>query len=373
MKFTMNRKELADAASQAALIAPARHSVKELRCALLESDPVQGRMSVTATNHEVTLKRHVRILGQTEDECGIAVNASLFAAMLAALDGETVSMTVEENSRLLLESGSASYHIPVLPGKDYPRMEIPFPDDTVPVSAVPSMVHRTVFAVSEENGTMPLLKCVHLRFTKDGLRAVGSDGTCIVSTLGDRQSTGDISFLVPAVSLEKLAKLCDNNDTFSVGTTGRTITFFKEDFAFSARLMQGRYVDTDRMIGSLKTAFTALLDAADLRRAAASVITMASDNKIVFRFQGDTLALICGGSGGTASVSLGIIPLTGDPRGDYCYLASRLERSLRVLNGSLTLGVAQQGMLTLSTEDAFYMQSASRLKECGRPDADKAA
>lgn len=252
-------------------------------------------------------------------------------------------------------------------------MEIPFPDDTVPVSAVPSMVHRTVFAVSEENGTMPLLKCVHLRFTKDGLRAVGSDGTCIVSTLGDRQSTGDISFLVPAVSLEKLAKLCDNNDTFSVGTTGRTITFFKEDFAFSARLMQGRYVDTDRMIGSLKTAFTALLDAADLRRAAASVITMASDNKIVFRFQGDTLALICGGSGGTASVSLGIIPLTGDPRGDYCYLASRLERSLRVLNGSLTLGVAQQGMLTLSTEDAFYMQSASRLKECGRPDADKAA
>ena len=358
----MNRKELLDAASQAALIAPSHSPLKELQCALLESDPTQGYVNITATNMEVTLKRRLPVHSQTDTDYSFAVNAKLFAAMLAALGDETVTIALDQNNQLEVSSGSASYCVSVLSGNRYPRMEIPFPDDTVQVSGVPAMVQRTAFAVSDQSGSMPLLKCVHLRFTKDGLRAVGSDGNCVVSALGDKKSTGDISFLVPAVSLEKLAKLCGNEDTFSVGTTGKQLVFLKGNFAFSARLIEGRYVDTDQMIGYLKPSFTALLDAVELRRAALSVITMASDNRIIFRFHGDRLGLCCNGKGGTATTVLEIIPLTGAPNGEYCYFADRLEKSLRVLNGALTLGIAQQGMLTLSTEEIFYMQSATRLK-----------
>lgn len=52
--------------------------------------------------------------------------------------------------------------------------------------------------------------------------------------------------------------------------------------------------------------------------------------------------------------------MTGTPKGEYWYSARRLMACLRALTGTLTLGIAQNGMLTLSAQDAFYMQNAMR-------------
>ena len=55
-----------------------------------------------------------------------------------------------------------------------------------------------------------------------------------------------------------------------------------------------------------------------------------------------------------------MIPLTGDPQGEYWYSAKKLMACLRSLSGNVTLGISQNGMLTLNTQDAFYVQSAMR-------------
>ncbi len=54
------------------------------------------------------------------------------------------------------------------------------------------------------------------------------------------------------------------------------------------------------------------------------------------------------------------MPLTGTPRGEYWYLIEDLTACLRSLSGTATLGIAQAGMLDLSTEKAYYMQTAMR-------------
>ena len=71
---------------------------------------------------------------------------------------------------------------------------------------------------------------------------MGSNGSCVVSAKGDSQSTGNISLLVPASSLGKLAHMCEDTDEFRVGTTGDHIVFFRDGLLFSARLMSGRYI-----------------------------------------------------------------------------------------------------------------------------------
>ncbi len=65
-------------------------------------------------------------------------------------------------------------------------MNITAPESMVKLSGVPSMVRRAAFATDPNNSNMPLLRCVNLRLTSDGLRAVGSDGVCIVSAKGDK-------------------------------------------------------------------------------------------------------------------------------------------------------------------------------------------
>lgn len=74
-----------------------------------------------------------------------------------------------------------------------------------------------------------------------------------------------------------------------------------------------------------------------------------------------------------------LIALTGTPAGDYWFNAKQLVTCLKALSGTVTLGIAQGGMLTLATQDAYYLQSAMRpeaqkkTQKAAQPAAAKAA
>ena len=335
--------------------------VEVLKCALLEIDTGMRSLHMTATNMEVTLRQDVPLLAYEGGDTTFAIDAKLLSAMLANLPGNTVECCKGDKDTLALSSDHAYYQVPTASGKGFPRMNITAPESMVKLSGVPSMVRRAAFATDPNNSNMPLLRCVNLRLTSDGLRAVGSDGVCIVSAKGDKQCTGDQTFLIPAANLEKLAQLCEEKDTFSVGMADRQLVFVKEGFQFAARLMHGSYVDTDSLIAGTQNTFTVLSDSEELRRTLQTATAACMDNRTILHFDGNRLTLRCTGEVGSSNAALTVIPLTGQPFGDYCFAVDRLERCLRALRGTVTLGIAQTGMLTLSTEDAFYMQTQLRM------------
>ena len=55
-----------------------------------------------------------------------------------------------------------------------------------------------------------------------------------------------------------------------------------------------------------------------------------------------------------------MIALTGAPTGSYWYSAKQLAACLKALGGTITLGIAQGGMLTINTQDAYYLQNVMR-------------
>ena len=360
MRVTINRTELLNAAKRAAAIAPGSSPIKEMTCALLEADNASGKLTVTSTNMETSLEQKLRCTSQDNDV--LAVNAKLLAAMLEKLPGDTVELCRKGNDSVFrLSGGDAEYTVSVFERGSYPQPEIPFPEDTVKVSGIPALARRTVFAASTDGkAERPLLKCVNLTFTKDGLRAAGSDGTCIVTASGDSKSAGDASLLLPALSLDKLARMCSDEDEFRVGTTGKTVAFLREDFIYSVRLMEGEYIDTERLTASVQPQFQVLTDVPELRKALESVIPFDPDGKAGLIFDGQRLTFQCRSKLGSSVVPVGVIPLRGIARGEHWFLASKLEACFRALSGSVKLGVAAGGMLTLETEDALYLQTATR-------------
>lgn len=197
-------------------------------------------------------------------------------------------------------------------------------------------------------------------FTREGLRAAGSGGACVVAAKGDEKSTGDISFLVPASSLEKLARMCGDRDEFHVGTTGKTVVFLRENFIYSARLMDGEYIDLERLTGNLQKQFTVLTDVPDLRKGLDSVVALDLDGKAALAFEGQRLSFRCVSAAGNASSTVEVIPLSGQPGGEFWYLSGQLGACLRALSGTVQLSIARGGMLLLETDDAFYMQTGVR-------------
>ncbi len=249
MNITMNRAELLHAARRAAAIAPSKSPLESLKGVLLETDAAHKALVLTATNLEVALKQKLDCAVQEDD--ALAVDAALLAGMLEKLSGDTVELRREPGeSRLTVRSGDSIYSVSVWERSSYPEAGIPAVTDFVRASGIPSMARRTVFAASEDN-EKPMLKCVNLRFTRDGLKAAGSDGNCVVTAKGDDKCTGDLSVLILAVSLGQLARMCEDKDEFRVGTDGKKIMFLRNDFLFAARLVEDRYLDTDHLTASL--------------------------------------------------------------------------------------------------------------------------
>ncbi len=385
MNITMNRAELLCAVRRAAAVAPSKSPLEVLKGVLLEVDAAHKALVLTATNLEVTLKQKMNCDAPESD--ALAIDASLLAGMLEKLSGDTVELRREAgDSQLTVQSGDAVYHVSVWERNSYPKADIPAVKNGFRASGIPFMAKRTVFATGEDEAK-PMLKCVHMRFTQDGLRAAGSDGNCVVTAKGDNKCTGDLSVLIPASSLGQLARMCGDKDEFRVGSDRKKIVFARENFIFCARLIEGDYIDTDYLTGSLKNQFTVLTDIAELSRGLDSAVCVDPEGKVQLTFDGMTLTFRCASAYGCGTDTIGVVPLTGTPQGEYWYLTKRLMTCLRALSGTATLGIAQGGMLTLSTEDAFYMQSGVRpgeiqavkpvqkkaAKKTAKPSAKKAA
>lgn len=377
MNITMNRAELLHAVKRAAAVAPNNSPLEPLKGVLLEVSADSKSLVLTATNLEVTLKQ--KLACDTQEDDALAIDAKLLAGMLEKLPGDTVELRRDPDvPRLNIRSGEARYNVSVWERSSFPKVEIPTVTGLVRASGIPSMTRLTVFATDEKN-EKPMLKCVHLRFTQDGLRAAGSDGNCVVTAKGDDKSTGDFNVLIPAPSLGRLAQMCEDKDEFRVGTTGKKVVFVREGFLFSARLIEADYIDTEFLTSSLKNQFTVLTDVVELRKSLDSVSCVEPDGKVRLSFEGMTLTFQCTGVHGSAHDTITVAPLTGMPQGEYWYLTKRLSSCLRSLSGTATLGVAAGGMLTLNTENAFYMQTGVRpggsqpKKSAKRPPAEQKA
>ena len=363
---------------RATTIAPPDSPLDVLKGVLLESDSARKMLTVTSTNLEVALVEKIPCSAQ--EDGALVYSARTLAEMLQRLPEDTVEISRKENrGRMTLTSGSVSYEVDVWDRGAFPKPDLPFPEDTVKVSGIPAVAQHTVFATAQDKDK-PLLRCVNLMFTSTGLRAAGSNGMCIVTAKGDDQSTGDISLLVPALSLGKLAGMCKDEDEFRVGTTGKSIVFFKENFLFSARLMEGGYIDTNSLLKTITNSFTVLTDTKEMREALSSVLSVALDGRVNLAFEDQKLVFHCSSDWGNASAGIDVIALTGAPTGSYWYSAKQLATCLKALGGTITLGIAQGGMLTISTQDAYYLQNVMRAptakkksKKAIEPPAAKAA
>lgn len=139
------------------------------------------------------------------------------------------------------------------------------------------------------------------------------------------------------------------------------------------------YIDTDQLVGSIRNAFTVLTDIHDMRAALSSVLSIGTGNRVKLSFQDQRLVFQCTGDCVSASAPIEVIALTGTPAGDYWFNAKQLVTCLKALSGTVTLGIAQGGMLTLATQDAYYLQNGMRpeaqkkTQKAAQPAAAKAA
>ena len=356
MKFTANRLETLSAVQSAGSVAPAASPMDILKCVCLVAE--NGALTVAATNMDAAVER--KLPAEIREDGRTAIDARLLAEMLRLLGGDFVTFESGGNCTVSVKSGETEYVVPAMDAGEYPRAEIPFPEDTVTVTGIPDMAKRTAFAASEKAGDA-LMSCVFLRFNGSSLNAVSTDGYRIASAKGDSKNPATADLLIPASSLERLARLVTNQDELEVGIAGKTVVFMKEGLMFSARLMEGRYANVDMVMNSLKPRFTVLANAEDVRNIVSSVcVVSGNQNRFRLSFHGFKLRAVCESELGVSKMEMDVTALSGTPSGDCRTNPAKLLECLRAQKGAMRLEIAGNGALVMRTEELTCIQMRIR-------------
>ena len=174
MLVHINRDEFKRLAKQAALAVPKKSTIKEFSGIHIEANARRSMLTLTATNLEIAIRTS---MGAVVERSGSVVrNAKALAGITSQLTEESLDMELMDSGQISIHAGATGYCLNVLSGDKYPMPELPFPDDTVSVSGLWSLVRQTAFVAMEEADKAPIMSCIKLALGPDGLKGISKIG-----------------------------------------------------------------------------------------------------------------------------------------------------------------------------------------------------
>ena len=369
MLVHVKRDELLAIAAQTAKAAPKTATSEAVLGIHVEADSRRSMLTLTATNYEIVIRAS---MGASVEQSGsVVISAALFPAAIASLPEQDVDLETEHPGQLTIRSGHARFRLSALSGDKYPMPELPFPDDTLPVSGLRSLARNTLFAVAEDGVPSPPMKCVRLHVGPDGLKASASNGFCIMEADGDKQCKGQIELLLPARSLKVLASLSNDSDVYEMGVTGKSLVFWSGTLLFSARLVEGKFPNTSGIFEQFKCQYSVHLDAAEFIRALEVAESVSESNHRVELTFGEHEITVsaesaCGRSPDSASTMASgcRTPCSSvcwtPPKQPFYYNSRKLLEYLRLEKEKITLEFDKFGLLVVRSGSTRYVQSPMR-------------
>ena len=209
-------------------------------------------LSLTGYNMETAITYEIESDVSDVGEC--ILPAKLFGDIVRRLPEGPVTVVVDENYKVSIRAGYASFTISAESAEDYP--ELPDVGDGravhIPQNQLKNLISGTIFAVSENQGR-PIHTGVKFEVTDTAITAVAVDGFRLARrTYHPEEGTGrEMNFVVPAAGLKELEKIltdCNDAVTFTLGT--KHILFQVGSATLVCRLLEGEFLDWRRVVPS---------------------------------------------------------------------------------------------------------------------------
>ncbi len=207
-------------------------------------------LSLTGYNMETAIT--VDIEAEISDAGECVLPAKLFGDIVRRLPEGPVTVVVDDNFKVSIRAGYASFTISAETADDYPEL----PDVNtgrpvmIPQSAMKELISGTIFAVSENQGR-PIHTGVKFEVEDETVSTVAVDGFRLARrTYHCTDATGrKMSFVVPAQGLKEVEKILSDSDESAAFTLGPKHILFKIGNAtLVCRLLEGDFLDWRRVV-----------------------------------------------------------------------------------------------------------------------------
>ena len=209
-----------------------------------------GNLSLTGYNMETAITYEIEAEVTDIGEC--ILPAKLFGDIIRRLPEGPVTVVVDDNYKVSIRAGYASFTISAENSDDYP--ELPDVGEgrpiRIPQSAMKELIGITIFAVSENQGR-PIHTGVKFEVADDTVSAIAVDGFRLARrTYHCDENTGrNLSFVVPAQGLKEVEKILQDSEDFVAFTLGsKHILFQMGPATLICRLLEGEFLDWRRVV-----------------------------------------------------------------------------------------------------------------------------
>ncbi|MBE6535036.1 MAG: DNA polymerase III subunit beta [Ruminococcaceae bacterium] len=257
MKVIFNRNEIS------AAVAPLMSAVSgKSSLTATEGILIEAKMPDTCIMTTYDLQKGVRITVEAKviEEGSFIINAQKFVQTLRVMDGEEITLTVDSKLSASFVSGRSSHKMIALKGEDFPSIPELSSDRSFIMSQaiLKNMISKVDFAMGV-NDQRAVLNGTFFKITDDSIMLVSCDSFKLAkcrqkADLVNKNTNGnahlEYSFIVPVKTVNELSRLLDDDDEAltQIFVTRKHIVFLIGELTFFSRLIEGDYIDYDRII-----------------------------------------------------------------------------------------------------------------------------
>lgn len=202
----------------------------------------------------------ITIEAKVLEEGSYIINAQKFNQTLRVMNGDEITLTVDNKMVASIVSGKSSHKMSALPGSDFPSV----PDLTsdrsfiVGQSVLKKMFSQVSFAMGN-NDQRVVLNGTYMKIDDESVTMVACDSFKLSkckrrAELVNKNTNGNehlsYAFIVPAKTVNDLCRLLEDNDEAltQIFVTRKHIVFKIGELTFFSRLLDGEYIDYERII-----------------------------------------------------------------------------------------------------------------------------
>ena len=256
MKIIFERSKASSVIAPLMATAGNRSTLQAIEGILIEA---KAPDTVILTTYDLEKGLRTAVEAEVIEEGYFVVNAQKFNQALHVMESDKITLTVDEKFRATLTSGRATISMNALEGEDFPavpslKSEMGF---FIGQQVFRKMLAKTSYAMATADQRQVLNGCfVHV--DDDSLSIVACDGhklaTCKRKADIKKGNENDryisYSFILPVKTVSELYKLLSDDEEAitRIYLMRKHIVFEIGDIIFFSRLIEGEYIDYERII-----------------------------------------------------------------------------------------------------------------------------
>ena len=247
MRFTCEKSMLV-----AGLNIAGRTVAQKSTLSVLEGLLCRAADSLTLTGYNMETAIVYDVEAEVTEAGACILPAKLFGDIVRRLPEGPVTVVVDDNYKVSIRAGYASFNISAESAEDYPEL----PDVSsgrrvgLPQNELKKLISGTIFAVSE-NQARPVHTGVKFEVDDNTISAIAVDGFRLARrTYRMEDSIGRVmNFVVPASGLKEVEKiLTDTNEEVLFTLGSKHILFEIGEATLICRLLEGDFLDWRRVV-----------------------------------------------------------------------------------------------------------------------------